>query len=337
MTRKKKILCGSFIAFLLVVLFAYVAASVALDRFSRRLMSELVTKAETRGIGLSQPSFESARLSPFLSPIWSGIAAKLSRSPDESSSEWDLQADRATLHWKFDNRAFLIARGVTLFDISAGPRGREMTDRQIIVDHISYQIPFDLWHPKSVIPALLQEFEQLSSEGTTSWPLGIDGVIVCKVKSKPVELDLEVVQRGNVNSLALMEEGVASLSDLFEDKLTETEVELIASYPLRAARLLQIKDTAESTSTKANQKDSSVPQDAYRHVLWSYLLTQAYDAKFAEEVGNAHETGDTGNTEAEREMDLHNNSIGRKYAKQGIKQAGVLKQLMSDPEVQHAP
>ena len=333
MTRKKKIIVGSLIAFLVLVAIAYVVANVALDRVSRRLMAELAAKAVNRGIGVSQPSFASARLSFLLSPSWYDLRATVAgRGPD-----WDLQVEQATLVWGFGNRADLIARGVTLVESSEVPQERNVSGRKIAIDRVTYQVPFDLLNPKSMIPSVLEECERLISEGSTSWPLSIEGKIDFQLKNKPVELRSKIVRHKEEYVLALDEEDVAALSELFEDKLTEAEVELIASNPFRAARLLQIKDTAESTSARASQKDPSVPQDAYRHVLWSYLLTQAYDAEFAEQVGVAHETGDTGNTEAERQMDLHNNAIGRNYAEQGMKQTALLKHLLGDAEVRHTP
>ncbi len=340
MTHKKKIVCGSLIAILVLLLIAYVAANVVLDRVSRQHIAQLVAKAEQRGIWVSRPSFKSARFSLLLSPTWSDIRADVSGHDTENGErgpEWELQVERATMDWEFDDKASLIARGVTLAESSAQPEEQNVSGRQIILDRISCQFPLDLMHPKSAIPVLMRECERLISDGATSLPLEIAGKIVFKIRDEPAKLHLKVVQWAEGSSLALNEEDVASLSSLFEERFTDAEVELISSYPLRAARLLQIKDLAEVKSVKANQRDASVPQDAYRHVLWSYLLTQAYGEEFAEQVGNAHESGDTGNTAAEREMDLHNNAIGRKYAEQDIKQNEVLQHLMSDPEVQQTP
>ncbi len=337
MSRKKKIIGVSLIAVLILTLIAYVAANIVLDRVSRRLMTDLATKAENRGIGVGNPIFESARFSFLLAPTWSDFRARVSSNPNGRGTEWDLHLERVILDWGFNNHASFVADGVTLVDASDERDDRDVSNRQIVLDRLSWQIPFDLLHPRAAIPALLEEAERLSTEGSTDWPLAIEGAIVCNVKHKPVELQLQVDERDGRSSLSLETDDLAELSPLFEKSLTDAEVELIAIHPLRAARLLQIKETAESRSSRARQKDPSVPEDAYRHILWSYLLAQAFDAEFAEEVGNAHESGNTGNTEAEREMDLHNNAIGRKYAELGIKQSEVLQQLMNDPEVRRTP
>ncbi|QEG32839.1 DUF6973 domain-containing protein [Bythopirellula goksoeyrii] len=337
MTRKKKIICSLFVTLVVLAVILYVAANVALDRVSRRLMTDVAAKAEKKGLGVAQPSFDSVRLSGTLSPAWSGLRAIVSGSPHERGPEWDLQVERATLGWGFDSRANLIVWGMTLSEISEVPEDRKFTDRKIVIDRINCQLPFNVFHPNAVILEVLQEGERIVSDGTTIWPLEIDGKIICSVKNKPVELRLNVVPKGDENSLALIEEDVVALSPLFGEKLTQAEVKLISSHPLRASRLLQLKDEAETKSSRSSEKDPSVPQDAYRHILWSYLLKEAYGVEFAEQVGSAHEMGDTGNTEAEREMDLHNNAIGRKYAEEGIRENEVLQHLMSDPEVRREP
>ncbi|WP_238314615.1 DUF6973 domain-containing protein, partial [Methylobacterium crusticola] len=81
-----------------------------------------------------------------------------------------------------------------------------------------------------------------------------------------------------------------------------------------------IKDYAETTAHNAHAKDRTIPEDAYRHVLWSYLLTKEFGPAFASRVTDAHEQGPTGNTPKERKQDYHNNAVGRRYAREGISQ-----------------
>ena len=53
--------------------------------------------------------------------------------------------------------------------------------------------------------------------------------------------------------------------------------------------------------------------DAFRHALWSALMTQEFGENFAERYGTAHET--VPGNEADREaMDLYNNEVGRRIA-----------------------
>ena len=63
--------------------------------------------------------------------------------------------------------------------------------------------------------------------------------------------------------------------------------------------------------------------DAFRHTLWNYRMTQNMGRSEAKKFGDAHERGNwylqrqrgqeygAGNSEGSRDMDLHNNHIGR--------------------------
>ncbi len=80
-----------------------------------------------------------------------------------------------------------------------------------------------------------------------------------------------------------------------------------------------------------------MPEDAYRHVLWSFLLTRTYGPEFARRVTDAHEIGDTGNTEADHRMDYNNNDIGRRYAAEGVQEAELLGRVRTDGRVVRSP
>ncbi|PKM42883.1 MAG: hypothetical protein CVV03_09215 [Firmicutes bacterium HGW-Firmicutes-8] len=54
--------------------------------------------------------------------------------------------------------------------------------------------------------------------------------------------------------------------------------------------------------------------DAFRHALWSGLMTRDCGVNWAKKVGDAHENGAKNNPELEKKMDLHNNEVGRKIA-----------------------
>jgi uncharacterized protein RhaS with RHS repeats len=55
------------------------------------------------------------------------------------------------------------------------------------------------------------------------------------------------------------------------------------------------------------------PQDAYRHCLWSYLMTQRLGPEQAERLGSGHEAagGRGGQPSGEEAMDSSNNQAGR--------------------------
>lgn len=55
--------------------------------------------------------------------------------------------------------------------------------------------------------------------------------------------------------------------------------------------------------------------DAFKHCYWQVEMALFFGQKIAEWMGVKHEDNNPYNTPAEREMDLHNNAVGRKIAK----------------------
>jgi len=116
-------------------------------------------------------------------------------------------------------------------------------------------------------------------------------------------------------------------------QLTQDEADLFARNYEKMGRLKEIADHAELEAHKAHSADINVPEDAYRHVLWSYLLTKEYGPEFALQVTNAREQGDNTNTPAEHRQDYNNNKVGISYAKKGYEEKDILKRVMEDPKV----
>ncbi len=123
------------------------------------------------------------------------------------------------------------------------------------------------------------------------------------------------------------------ISWLMQEDLSDPEIKLLSRNPFRVPKLLNLRNIAQNESENKYKKNKTIPKDAYRHVLWSYLLTKEYGAVFSKEVTDAHEEGDTNNSEAEHNMDYNNNSIGRKYSLSNYNQNEILFKLLSDPQI----
>ena len=57
--------------------------------------------------------------------------------------------------------------------------------------------------------------------------------------------------------------------------------------------------------------------DAYRHCVWSCLMTQTFGAEDAKTIGENHEASGkrAGQSVTDKYMDLHNNEVGRSCGK----------------------
>lgn len=79
-------------------------------------------------------------------------------------------------------------------------------------------------------------------------------------------------------------------------------------------------DARFETIRRYNRNGNGDVSDAFRHCYWQALTTKRANAKFAAEIGKAHEDAGTRggtNPASSRRMDEHNNVIGRDIGKQG--------------------
>ena len=205
------------------------------------------------------------------------------------------------------------------------------TRETIVADRIVTVVPVQVLHPFRSALDVFPKVVDLTREGRTELPVELDGKLTFILKGREVTTNLEIAQDGPWNELRIVVDDLKALAPMFDEPFTDAEYELVASMPLRTPRLLRIRDDAASTAKRAYEGDETIPEDAYRHVLWSFLLTKAFGPDVAMRVTDAHEQGDWDSTDADREMDLNNNSIGRRYAAEGAERADILAEAARRP------
>jgi len=343
MSRAKKIVRWSLVALLVLLVAGYLVGNVILNRVSRRAVAALAQRGKLQRVEISEPNFQSARISGLRSAQWTDLSAEL-RFPEsevfDSQRVFSVAVERIRIRWSPTEDATVEAEGVVIDseavqregDSDQGNSG-EVTRERLVAEQLQTQIELKLLDPMSSLEAALPELVRLIAAGKTSLPVDSQGYVSFFLKGAPAEVRFSMVESDGKHSVVLEADSLRSLSEEFDDPLTEAEIALVAAQPLRAPRLLRIKEDAESSARRAYLRDRQVPEDAYRHILWSYLLTNAYGAGFARQVTDAHEEGPTGNTEAERKMDYHNNRIGRQYAKEELGRGKILSRVQSDTKV----
>ncbi len=102
--------------------------------------------------------------------------------------------------------------------------------------------------------------------------------------------------------------------------LTPAENKLIKKYPIDALTVYLQKNIAENSSSR-NFPDQSLndESDAFRHFIWSGLLTKELGVNKAREFLDAHEE-DPAQPENQKKMDLFNNNRGQIAAQNLIKE-----------------
>lgn len=114
------------------------------------------------------------------------------------------------------------------------------------------------------------------------------------------------------------EEDAKGIIDIW-NALTESEKKLCIRYPFDALKVNTAKNIATNqTEIKFGRNGLGDKSDAFRHGIWNAEMTILIGKEKAELFATAHEDKDVTGTEpdgfpktAHRDMDLHNNEIGR--------------------------
>ncbi len=313
----------------------YFGGNYLLTKFSKQGLSYVTDYLKTEGIDLAAPTFGSAHFSSWNAATWKDLSANFS-SP---------KAQRKGQALQFSGNASAVTLtlmpGTVELKIEGadgGPSGNasDLDANRMKLDQLKVEVPISIGAPEAMVGRLLEtagELFKFIEDGKTAIVVEGNGKATFLLGDRPSDLRFEIGKRGPYYSMLINRQDLEEIASHFSDPLTPSEFELLAEYPTRAPVLFQIKKKAENTSSSAHREDPTVPEDAYRHVTWSYLLTKQYDPEFAEQVTDAHEVGSTTNTEADHRMDYNNNKVGRGYAAKGVVESDILNLVLTDPAV----
>lgn len=153
-----------------------------------------------------------------------------------------------------------------------------------------------------------------------------DGVTTRVYFASSKERNRATYLEGDMNDLR-------KIAHAIEPKFTEEDLRIASKNFLKTPRLLHVRTLAEAKAEALYQFGSEISYDTFRHVFWSYYLTQTFGADFARRVTDAHETGDASNTARESEKDRRNNALGIEYARRKLSEQDVAKIILSDPRI----
>lgn len=159
----------------------------------------------------------------------------------------------------------------------------------------------------------------------------IDEIVSIK-NSNPNFTDEQLLDMiNNQMSERRMEKGVIDIWNV----LTDSEKKLCIRYPFDALKVNTARNIATSqTEAKFGVNGLGDRSDAFRHGIWNAEMTVLIGREKAELFATAHEDKDvTGNESdgypkaAHRDMDLHNNEVGRNI---GEKNNNASEDVMAD-------
>lgn len=339
----KKIL----LSVLAVIAVFYLVLTFSVRPLTEKAVRLALREGKKQGVDVSELDFREAYLESPNSIAWAGINGRfrfVSRGEELKNREFQISVDRIILKFKnLKQRKFGVsASGLSIRTSEAEGGKLEYIEGQ----DLDIKFVLDFFHPRTIphqMRAWAKGLGDLLTSGKTVWPVEFSGTTYFAFHGKPARARLSVKKEGDEYRLVMYEQDLKDVARQFGEHVTDAEVNLTARYPLRAPKLLRISDYAAKAAAAAAKGQPELSQNCYRHVIWSYLLTKEYGADFAKQVTDAHEDGP--DIEGDRDIDLRNNEVGRRFALEKIPETAVRSRLLTDkwavlnaaywPKVQH--
>jgi len=176
------------------------------------------------------------------------------------------------------------------------------------------KIPIRLYAVSESGELLLNKLSILFAENSVPDEIEFEGVAVMRLDGQEIRIRLYTERKNDRTYLFLNKDDILAAAEHFEDfDVSDQEAQLISNHPARALHILKITRDARRLSKREKMRNENFPDDAFKHIYWSYHLTRTFGPEFAKEITDAHETLPN-NTPEQRAMDFNNNRIGRALA-----------------------
>jgi hypothetical protein len=347
-------ICIKFLALFAVLCgIAYLGINALLDPVSDEVTHILIEKLSTPNLLFSEPSFRNARISSYNAITLDGFgltAALASNDASKKATKARVSIEELTVEAETITQGLFII-SLKGFSIAARHLSDDGSDEGKEASEVFHggclTLPLKLnvmnyTEAASQLRLLVSEMKKLFGEGETTVPVKLTAEEILSIGDKAFTASLWIEKRGNRYRLIANKDDLGFISQTILSKTqtaTPADMEIVANNPLKAQQLFRIRSNASNTAQSAHERDPKIPEDAYRHVLWSYLLTKEYGADFAKAVTDAHEftvdpeEKNNPNAEGYHRQDFNNNEIGRKYAALGYKEYDIPTLVMTDPKV----
>ena len=134
--------------------------------------------------------------------------------------------------------------------------------------------------PQGSVQDIIKQFQQILDNGNTKLNVALKGTLSMEYNGENKDVGIKTIRRDKMTFLQMDKESLLSIIGNSVEDLTDAEVQVLADYPLRAAALLRIQKYAKNQAAKLAVQPN-FPEDAYRHVLWNFLLTNEFNEAFA--------------------------------------------------------
>lgn len=335
-----KTLIKAAIFFLVLFLIVYFGGNYALKKVAVNVVAELKPRLEKKGIIIENFEYKNILLNSYNSCAVNDIDLVFYLNKKmyiKESFKARFNARSITVRFAdFNNPSFFF----TFKDFALFVEPEENSDKKpfgkLENGYMKSRIPLYLKNPEESAREILAEVKTLFKENTTPLDLEIEADVLLGIDGKEVKIGLYTQRIDSLTYLKFDDEDILKAAKEFDLELAEKEAEIIASHPSKVPALVKITRDAKRLSQQEKKRNTAFPDDAYKHIYWSYHLTREFGPDLAKEITDAHETIPN-NTKNERAMDFHNNEVGRKYAEDFLSLNEIKKRVLFSSEVIRKP
>jgi hypothetical protein len=340
------------ICFVIMAGIAFIGINLFLDPISNWAMNSIVENMPASNLLVSGPAFRHARISSYNAVAWEDFrltATLVSNDSKKRSLKASINVEELKVKAAKPLEGLFIIelKGLSISPeyISGGASQAQDAPEAVQEANLTAQLRLDLTTPgeiKSRIKGFASEMRKFLEEGKTSIPVEFSAEEIITIGDNVYAVSLRTEHRGENYHLVANRDDIRFLSESILPSMqtsTAADLEIIAINPAKAPQLLRIRSKAFNSAASTHAQDPRVPEDAYRHVLWSFLLAREYGAEFAKEVTDAHEfAGDLAEKSnpgaaAYHRQDYINNEAGRRFAAMPYNESDILHLVMTDPRV----
>lgn len=307
----------NFLLLLIVFLFiGYVAGNYYLTKLGEEYKPQIKADLEKHGLDFRRFNYGNISVGPPKSIVIHDVLLVFNldrRVLGQSGLDVQIEAQQLIFTVEnFSERTVTVALKDMYLTLNNGVL-QEHVLGELTHANVKYLRPISITEPEEELDSLLTQFEHLIFQNKAH-NIELQATVNVSISGKPFELTIETQKDGEEVFLGFKPEDVMAASSQIGLKVAPQEAEIIARNPEAVPDMLRITKEARDKSRALAKSNPGFPEDAYRHVYWSYHLTRAVGSQLAREITDAHETVE-GNTPAQRSMDYHNNEVARSLAK----------------------
>lgn len=311
-----KFLTKIILSIIIIFVMLYFAGNYFLTKVSKKYLVELREKLEAKGLFFEDLSYKDIIISSPRSVSINDVRVIFKLDKEiygRKSFESTFHAESIGLKLvSLSDLSFTFSLSEFYILIEPSIASSKQTFGEFEEANLSINIPINLRSPEASSKLVLEQVQNLFALNKAVG-ININGLANITIDQEEARLRVKTVPYGDSVRLQFNQKDVAKTAALFNIELTDQEAEVISNHPSMVPNMIRVTRDAKNKSVAYRKADRSFPEDAFRHVYWSYHLTRQLGAELAKQITDAHETA-PGNTSKERSMDYHNNEVGRDLA-----------------------